>query len=274
MKSFICGIALVGVLVSSVASSADTTPTEQLIRHMSGTWKQNEAKRKLGAGLDLRFRTNDAGQMEELRGPLSQPLVHPVRFDGTPYTRDRLTIVWKQTGPNTYERTLSESGKVITTRRIRVSSDGRSLTEEFERKLPDGKVGIRTAEFRRDSGEGKGLLGTWKIVSARNSEPVILKYESLGKSGWKVSGLLGQMYDLTLDGKPAPIAGIAVIPDMMISARQIDGNTIETTTTRQGVAANKSRIQLSDGGKVMTVTTTNVGPKGDSEPTINVFEKQ
>jgi hypothetical protein len=241
---------------------------------MSGTWKQNEAKRKLGSNLDLRFRTNPAGEMEELRGPQSKPLVLPVRFDGKPYTEDKVTIVWKQTGPNAYERTLSENGKLATTRRIRVSADGRSLTEEFERKLPDGKTSIRTAEYRRDSTDTKGLLGTWKLVSLRNSPPTFLKYEPIGNNGWKVSGFQGQMYVLTLDGKPAPIGGVAAIPDMMISARQLDANTIETTTTRLGVMAGKSRIQISDGGKMMTVTATNAGPKGDSEPTVNVFEKQ
>jgi hypothetical protein len=276
MKTFLATLTLAALVISALPGRpADSSASaDELIRQLSGTWKQNEAKRKIGSGLNLRFRSTAAGQLEELRGPDSRPVIQPVNFNGKPHTDGEFTIVWKQTGPNTYERTLSTKGSVLTTRRIRLSSDGQSLTEEFETRQQNGKTTTRVGEYRRNSGERKGLNGTWKVISIRNSEPPVFKYVASGKTALQVSAPLGQNYVLSLDGKPSPISGATVIPDMMISARVIDGNTLETTTTRQGVPASRSRIQLSEGGRVMTVTTTNLGPNSGGEPSVFVYEKQ
>jgi hypothetical protein len=60
------------------------------------------------------------------------------------------------------------------------------------------------------------------------------------------------------DGKTSRIVGAGAIAGRIVSAVVIDGNTIETTTSREGRDAGKSRIALSNDGKVMTVSTTSV----------------
>ena len=58
-----------------------------------------------------------------------------VRYDGEPYSVDssKNTIVWKQIDKNHFERTIFEDGKLLTTRRIQISDDGKTLTEDTER---------------------------------------------------------------------------------------------------------------------------------------------
>ena len=68
-----------------------------------------------------------------------------------------------------------------------------------------------------------------------------------------------------LNGKPSVIPGMA---------KQIDGHTMETATTRGDVTAVTARIVLSDGGKVMTVTNTPAGSGSSREPSVVVFTKR
>src|SRR2546430_1634616 len=79
----------------------------------TGTWKENESKRKISPSDTLKFRRDAQGNLEELRGPDARPVVQPVHFDGKPYSLDdsKNTIVWKQIEKNHFERTLSENGK-------------------------------------------------------------------------------------------------------------------------------------------------------------------
>jgi hypothetical protein len=113
-----------------------------------------------------------------------------------------------------------------------IATGGKTLTEEFAQKLPDGKTRTRTSDFSRVSGEGKGLEGTWKMTSVRNSEPPVGTYVAAGKNAVRVSTPIGQEYLLRLDGKPSPITGDAVIPDMMITGRQVRYSSLHTIGRR------------------------------------------
>ena len=85
---------------------------------------------------------------------------------------------------------------------------------------------------------------------------------------------MGSTHTLFFDGKTSPIEGASVIPGMTISVKAIDGKTMETTTTREGVRAGTARIVLSEGGKVMTVTSTGTGAESGREPSVAVYNKQ
>jgi hypothetical protein len=253
-------------------SKPDTT---QLIARLSGSWKEDATKRKLGSMQKLRFRTTASGGVEELRGPETRPLVQPVSFDGKPHEIDSgISIAWKQIDAENYERLLWENGQLLSTRRIKISTDGKTLSEESERKRPDGTTVTGKMTFRRLSPEPKGLVGIWKAESIKNDSPVVLKYEPSGKDSVKVTGNLGQTYTLTFDGKPAAVLGPGMIPNMTIAAKPINDHTLETTSSREGVAVGKAMIVLSDGGKVMTVTSTQLGANNSGEPSVAVYEKQ
>jgi hypothetical protein len=233
-----------------------------------GTWKENEAKRQIGASVPLRFRQTGA-QLEELRGPEAKPLVQPVNFGAKAYAVDnsKNSIEWKQIDATHFERRIYENGKLLTTRRISLTTDGKMLTEITER--PDNDV--TTVMFMKASGDGKGLPGTWKPETIHTSRPAQIKVEALGANGVKVTSDRGVVDTVTFDGKPNAVTGPAVISGTMITAHLISPNKIETTGTREGTVSGTNTIELSADGK--TLTETGKLTSGGA-PSVTVYEKQ
>ena len=133
---------------------------------------------------------------------------------------------------------------------------------------------VTTVVYKRTSGDQQGLVGNWKPESIHSSEPLQTKYEAIGTTGLRVTGSGGLTQILTLDGKPNPVTGPAVIPGMMITARIVNDRTIETTSSREGVDASKGTLVISTDGKTMTSTAMSLGPNAGNEPGVLVFEKQ
>jgi hypothetical protein len=224
----------------------------------------------------LRFRRSGNGGIEELRGPEGRPLVQPVNFGTNPYGVDnsKNTIAWKQIDSNHFERQLFENGKLLSTRQITISKDGKQLTEVTHRKMPDGKEIIATVVLSRSSGEPQGLVGTWKAMSIRTSEPTEQKIDAIGSNGLRVTGRNGFISTWTFDGKPNPSSGLGLISGMTDSAKVVNERTIEVTLAREGTATGKSTFMVSSDGKTLTVTTAYLGPNAGNEPSVAVFEKQ
>ena len=261
--------------MSALGLYGQTKPdTGKLVSSLSGNWKEDQSQRKLGSAGGLHFRTTASGGLEELRGPEARPMVQSVKLDGKSYDMEGgNSMIWKQIDANSFERRTALKGKLLSVRRIRISNDGKTLLEESERHAMDGRVMKATADFSRTSGDAQGLAGKWQLVKVRNSEPLEVKYEAAGPNAMKVTGGLGQSYTLAF-GKTSAITGPNVVPGMTIAAAAVDDHTIETTTTREGVTAAKARIVLSDGGKVMTVTTTPAGADSSRRPSVIVYKKQ
>ncbi len=241
----------------------------------TGTWKENESKRKISPSFTLKFRRDSQGNLEELRGSEARPLVQPVRFDGKPYGVDgsKNMIVWKQIDKNHFERTISESGKLITTRRIQISDDGKTLTEDTERTLVDGEKAVTTVKYHRTTGEPQGLAAIWQAVSVHSTTPSVMTYTAMGDR-LKVSTDQGVVYTAPLDGKPVAVTGPAVISGTMVALKLIDAQTMEAAQSREGVPTGKTTITISADGRVMTATSVNLAPNASREPSVTVFEKQ
>jgi hypothetical protein len=269
-----------GMIVMAVAFVALAQSNKPIVDRFAGTWVENEAKRKGPPGApDLRFRSTTAGKLEELRGPEVRPVVQPVNFGGNKYplADSKNSIAWKQIDPKRFERALfSASGQLLYTRRIQISQDGKTLTEEMEGKLADGTSSKRTASFERSSGDPNGLAGVWKIKSLRSSKPARIIYEAVGNNALRVidERAASSNYVMTLDSKPAPVTGEAVIPNMMVAAKQVNDNTIEATNSREGTVSGKQTLALSANGRTLTITMTTITTAGNREPTVRVFEKQ
>jgi len=246
------------------------------IHNFTGSWKENEAKRKIGSFPSLRFRRAANGGIEELRGPDNRPLVQPVDFGTKPYGVDnsKNTIAWKQIDGNHYERQIFENGKLLSTRQITISPDRKQLTEVTNRKMPDGKETTTTAVFRRTSGDPQGLVGTWKPESIRNSEPAQQKIEAVGMNGLGVTGQNGFTSIWTFDGKPNATTGPGIISGMTNAAKVVNNYTIEVMVAREGTLTGKTTFVISNDGKTLTATTTNLGPNAGGEPAVVVYEKQ
>ena len=263
------------VVGSASLTIAQPAAPAGVVARFIGTWKEDESKRKIGSMGQLLFRLGAQERLEEVRGPEARPIVQPVVFDGKPHKIEGgNTIVWKQVDPNTFERVLSNAGGTLTTRRLRISTDGKTLTETTERKNIDGRTFVGTTDYRRTSGDGQGLAGRWTAVSFKADIPLVVKYEAVGTNGLKFSDEVGMSYTVTLDGKPAPVEGPAVITGTAIAAKPVDEHTIEFTQSREGVETGKSVRTVSADGKTLAITNTAVGPNAGKEPSVAVFIKQ
>lgn len=252
-------------------ASAPVSATSRFI----GTWRENEAKRKLPFAPQLRFEAAATGELEEIRGA-SAPVREPVHFDGKPYEiGSGNTIVWKQTGRNQFVRQISSGGQITRTRTIRISSDGKTLTEQIARKDSDGQAVSVTSVYSRSSGTGAGLAGTWGLQSRHSDNPPVVTLRAAGPGSLAYINSQGVSYTATLDNKPVPVIGPGVAVGSMIALiRQLDDYTIMSTLSRNGVVTGHGTITVSPDGKIMTTSVTNVGPNAAAEPSVRVWEKQ
>lgn len=242
-----------------------------------GTWKEDLSKRK-GSMLMLTFRRSANGGLEELRGSELRPLVQPVTFTGKPYAIDgsKNTIAWKQIDPNRFERAIYNAGRLLNTRRIQLSADGKTLAQETEAVEPSGQKSLDTVVFRRESGD-QGLVGRWRAESSKSSTPPQATYEAVRSGGIKVTSITAgnpTTITATLDSEPVAVTGDAVISGTMTAVRQVDASTLEFTGSREGTVTDKSVRVVSPDGRVMTVTNTQFGPNARKEPVVTVFVKQ
>jgi hypothetical protein len=258
-------------------TAAPASAPASVISRFIGVWKEDLSQRRGVPNTRLTFRKDATGALEELRGPEERPLVQPVNFTGQPYAVDegRVLIGWKQIDATTFERALFDANKrLLTTRRIRIAPDGKTLTEETAENTPDGRPTTTTIIFRRTSAESEGLAGRWKPASVKIDTPPQIRYEAAGANGLKITEARGTTYSPMLDGKPVPHVGSNVISGTMTAAKQVDDRTIEFTLSRGDAATDKSVRTVSVDGKTMTVTNTRIASKDSDDPATSVWVKQ
>lgn len=265
-------LALASTLLCLAQSSTAPAPVTS---RFVGTWKENEAKRSLRLSPVLKFQQNADGGTEEVRGGPT-PVTQPVRFDGKPYDiGSGNTIVWKQAGRSQFERQLFSAGRLTATRKIQISNGGKTLTEETERKQPDGKTTLITSVYSRVSGAGFELPGIWSLQSRQSDNPAQVTLSVAGINSLRYVNSQGVTYTAALDNKPVPVTGPGVIEGSMIALiRQIDDYTITSTLSRNGVVTGTGTITVSPDGKIMTTTVTTAGPNANTTPSVRVWEKQ
>jgi len=268
-------LAAAAVVTPSSTASAQGGGSASLIERFGGTWREDLTQRKIGAMAHLRFQRDSKGALQEARGPEARPTYQDVVFDGKshPLPDSPDTIVWKQNSPASFERVYSDKGGVLTTRRMEVSPDGKTLTEQVVRRLADGRKAEDTIVYQRTTGDAQGLVGRWKPQSFKTSIPGGFKYEAAG-NGLKWANLTGVTWTGALDGKPMPVVGPGAVPNGMRAAKAVDDYTIEFTNSREGVVTGKTVSAVSRDGKIMTVTLTAMGPNASTEPSVNVYIRQ
>jgi len=268
------------LLAATMLALALATPFLSLAQAPSpgkftGTWTEDESKRTFGPSVTLKFRVDAKGNLEELRGAEAKPLVQPVRFDTKPYTIDASdnAIAWKQIDKTHFQRKLFQGAKLLTTRDITISDDGKTLTEVTTQTLTDGKKVVATMKFHRTKGEGQGLAGIWQAASYHSTVPTQWKYEMVGDR-LKVSNDTGVTFTAALDGKPVPVTGPAVISGTMVALKLIAPEKLEMAQSRAGVPTGNVTLTLSGDGKVMTMSAVNLAPGASREPSVTVLDKQ
>jgi hypothetical protein len=239
-----------------------------------GSWKEDPSKRAVEAGIryPLRFQASKDGGLEELRGPESGPTAQLVQFDGKPHTLPSgNTSIWRQVDANTFEQVRSDAKGVVATRRLTVSSDGKTLTEVIESRNDRTK-----ATYRRASGAAQGLSGRWEPTSVESNANFDLKIEAVGSNSLRFSSSNAPSYELVLDGEARQVHGAAT-PAMRAtttSAKLLTDNSLEVREFRNKTEAIRSVYVVAADGKLMMMTVTNLAAGPNSKPSVFVVVKQ
>jgi hypothetical protein len=246
------------------------------LSRFAGVWTANPAKSSQpGLGSGLTFQSGPGGALQEQRGSSLAPLIEEIRFDGKPHEIDsgKATMAWKQTAPGEFEEQLFDHGQtLISTRRIRISNAGKTLTEESERHRPDGTTNVITVVYGRGSGEGVGLAGTWNVQSRSGVDPPQFTVSTVGDNQFTLLRRSGATFTAALDNKPVPVTGPGVILGTTMAVKRIDDRTIATTAGRNGIVTGNGTMTLSPDGKVLTFASQGVGPNATAS--VEVYEKQ
>jgi len=269
----------VGVVVLlGLSSPALAQGNGQALETFVGSWKEDASKRAGAVSLrfPLRFQTNKAGVLEELRGPEASPTAQPVQFDSKPHVLPSgNTSTWKQIDAHTFEQVRSDAkGVVVSTRRLVISTDGNSLTEVTEARAND-RTTTTKAVYGRAAGAGSGLIGRWEPTSLELNADLSLKIEVAGPNTVRFSGTGAPTYELVLDGEPRQSHGTAT-PAMQATTTsgRLLADSIEERVFRNNIEWSRSVYAVSADGKTMTVTVTNLGAGPTPQPSVFVFVRQ
>jgi hypothetical protein len=169
------------------------------------------------------------------------------------------TIAIKVVDDRTIEETDKKNGKVVSTSKVVVSTDGKTSQFEFsDSSASSGDPITGKGESMRVGTQPAGshaVSGSWRTT----------KIESLSDNGltttYKVEGdnltmssPTGQGYTAKLDGTDAPYKGDPGTTS--VSVKSVGKNTIEETDKRDGKVIGVSKMTVSADGKTMNIEYT------------------
>ena len=254
---------------------ADTAHSAEVeLRAFAGTWQENPAKshRAISSALTYTFAEEADGFVTIVRGGIQ--LRDRVRFDGKDYPTPGMagrTVSWTNIDGKTYETTIKKDGVLLGRGKWTLSDGGKRLTQETVPTRADGQNDTNIIEYRRESGEGNSLIGTWKPVSSRSVVPDLFTVTATQSGELKVFYPKNQSsYLMRLDGKEYPLTNAP--PEMTSSAEAIGQRTLRRTTFGQHTRVSEVVIAVSADGKTLTTTFQMSG--SPNEPSVTVYEKQ
>jgi hypothetical protein len=164
------------------------------------------------------------------------------------------TISIRIVNANSVEFIQKKDGKLTFTCTETVSSDGKTMVEDFSETPTSRSITGQATFVRLASGPpgSHALSGSWQMQTIRNvskSGP-ISTYEAV-VNGMRISGG-GPAYEAQFDGKDYP----AGVPGRSVSLKLIDENTIEQTEKQHGKIVRTARMTVSKDGHSMKVEST------------------
>lgn len=172
---------------------------------------------------------------------------------GSPYFD---TIAVRVIDDRSIQMTSKKDGKVVFEQKSAVSSDGRTLNQEFTSYPPEGPpvTGKASSERTAEGPEGAhAISGSWRArkIADISEHALTLTFEST-PDGLRMSSPTGESYDAKFDGRDYAIKGDR--GGSTVSLRRVDDSTIEETMKREGKVVNINRLRVAADGRTMTVT--------------------
>jgi hypothetical protein len=132
------------------------------------------------------------------------------------------------------------------------------------------------------------LVGTWKLNSEKSKfnpgpgpKSMTRTVEAQGDGvkytfdGISADGIaIAYSFAVNFDGKDNAITGSMPSGADNISVKRIDSNTFDATLKQGGKVIGTSKVEVSEGGKVTTVTSKGTNATGQATNDVSVYNKQ
>jgi hypothetical protein len=163
------------------------------------------------------------------------------------------TATWKPLDDNSWQVVYKVNGKVQEIDTLRLSQDGRMLTQDAKTSAPDGKANDMSFVFQRVSG-GPGLVGEWKGHSANLAEnSVFLELTPHDDDGLTI-GMpnLRMTCEAKMDGRDYPCKGEGAPAGTTVSFKQTASNSFRLVQKQNGQTVATADNTVSQDGNSMT----------------------
>jgi len=216
----------------------------------AGKWKINLAKSDFGQ-TTITFENLPSGEWQST----AYGITYKFKMDGKGYP-DGMggTAAWKAIDANTWELVARANGKVTGTDSLKLSADGKTLTDSAKQMKANGGSMESTTVYQRVSG-GPSLAGKWKTQKVSGASGVVEMTPS-GTGGLILKDLdMGMSCDAKLDGKDYPCTGPMLPPGFTVAMKNA-AQSLDLTVKKDGKTFVNSTYTVSADGKSMTETGT------------------
>jgi hypothetical protein len=240
----------IGLLFSTILVAADPP--------YAGRWQVNAERSDYGPAFT--FAPGESGTLRLTQGDRS----YLVLFDGREYPHPLGGLArWTKLDDRAWEFALTQNGKIIGNAIYRLSEDGSTLSTQPKSGPGD------TIVYRRTSGEGRGLVGSWSIKTA----PVIVMDLRVADGYDLVSSAGPSACKANFDGRDYPIVGPDGKPSEWetCTIAKVGDRGFSSTIKVSGKPVAIDTFMASDDGQTLTQRG---GPIGQPPNYALVFERQ
>ena len=242
MGASVRAIASVSILVGMAAALMAADPP------YAGSWKLNPAKSDFGEAT-VTYQAMPDGQIKASADGQS----YVFKADGKDYpTPWGNTAAWKAIDPSSWEATFKVNAKVVSTAKMKLAADGKTLTVDSRTVSATGVTSDNSAVYQRVSG-GPGLAGTWKTKNVKIGAPGTVSLSPSGPDGLTLTFVEEKgTCSARFDGKDHPATG-PIWPSGWTCAIVKNGPAgLDVTWKKDGKVMFKDTFTPSPDGKTLT----------------------
>jgi hypothetical protein len=179
------------------------------------------------------------------------------------------TEQWTKTDNNNW-KTVTQMGPETDTDIMKVSDDGKTLTDSSSGTQPNGDHFNEAATYTRIA-PGKGLYGKWKSTKMSHNSPHSIQIEANGDNGiiWNIPAIKASV-KLNFDGKETSPTGPTVPQGLMLAATKTGTRSFKLVEKMKGQLLWTGHFTVSADGKTLTEQGRAVGA---SAPEKLVYQK-
>jgi hypothetical protein len=232
-----------------------------------GTWSLNTSKSQL-AGDTFSYADAGNGMLKFTDSDQTYTFKPDGSSFSTPMGAERTVL---KTGDDSYTATSKKGALLLRTTTIKVSSDGKTLTEESKGTKPNGDTFDDTSTYVRTS-PGTGLIGGWKSTKVKLSSPNSLTIQTDAANGVTlILSAVKATCQAKWDGKDSPATGPTVSDGITLALSKTGTSGFKLVEKSKDKVIMIAHYRVSPDGKTMTTKGTN---GQGTEPFTQVWDKQ